>query len=437
MASKKKITKQKVKQIDELLQCNKLSDRAIANQLGVDCGYVVSRRRALQSSRNFKVNMSSFSKKLEEAEKKAGDVINQEEIDKVVSNIDSSNPELFIPVTGSVVASTAKRYSLEDKMAMAEAYQELQSLKEVSDKFGCSVGVVRSACKDFGVSMAPKGYTKAFRSKPEQQEKKEETVVEDFTPGDGDVEAELKNHTVFKDVLMALEDKEEYKPFSTNGKHVVCSMFSARHQVPDDCKLSIFESRGLDPDQIFDFDMMDNTIEKFIDKNINFDSNGKPDADLVVYISGLQTAFGSLFKICAKKNIKLTLMHGNIEGKYIPQPITSDYTYTPINSMVAKFVGDFDQVMLYKDFDQDNMSKQFYAITKTYYKTANTSNPKVKLCYCCDSQTDAFKIFSDQSMDILATPDDYAAVYMYLVKSDGKRLSYGRNITKCYNFKDM
>jgi len=84
-------------------------------------------------------------------------------------------------------------------------------------------------------------------------------------------------------------------------KEFKCGLVANRHEMP--CKNYIFQ-KSFNSSLMFDFEAQEAEVVKFFN---NFGVNdGKK---LVLYLTGLQTAFASVVKVCSEKKISLDVMH--------------------------------------------------------------------------------------------------------------------------------
>lgn len=190
-------------------------------------------------------------------------------------------------------------------------------------------------------------------------------------------------------------------------KHVVCTMFRDRHFVPKEVYTNdaIFEHRELD--DIFDFEFIDNCIYSFIYDHIHFDQNGVADADLICYVSGLQTFLCALCRICTELHINLTLMHRCYADKitgYKAQVFSSGYPVTGINV-------DFDEAYSYK-LSEEISSLDNLCVVERHLVAPDGTVSKKSGIFC--NEEDAWNLFK-----MIAQTDYNSNVVDYL-KIDGK-----------------
>ncbi len=543
----------KRKELDKLIMLGEMKDREIANELSIDCGLVISRRRTLRNRKNFNQKCEKLRKKV------AVEAINQQEMINVENQIPDtlSTPEtaeveavvkkqrkapvrlgaeakvevcnLYISgksvneiseifnccpntiskviinaglvrnntkttITNKMKADIIAAFKRNDsviktaklvgcsettvrrvlteadiyknkfikltddiKLQIGEAYEKCQSFDEVAQQFGCSVTTVFRVATDLGL-YTPKrkilthylrlqiaeAYEKCQSldevaqqfnccrntvrrcvAYSQNQPKKQEVVVETSS------EESIASTTP----AVAVNQQPDFVEIDL-GKHVVCSMFADRHDVPKDCKESIFDTNGLESNLVLDFAWIDSKIQTFILNHINFDADGRPDKDLVVYLSGLQSTLGSICKFCAAMGIKLTLMHYDpAYGKYFPQVVIEGSTNTvTYNSKLGKLL-EFDHVLLHKDMDVEFLgSTSFYAAVKTIYKDVE-QHKQESWCYICPAVLSGFDAFRDLTIDIRNHPEAYGSVYLYQVNNRSNGLYFSGSIAKSYNFK--
>lgn len=112
----------------------------------------------------------------------------------------------------------------------------------------------------------------------------------------------------------------------------IVGLIAGRHDMP------VKEYILKEVENVFDFDLMANKIEDWINSHLTFSTHmgGAPNqADytdvsvwqsnqrLVVYVTGLTAVTAELIRVCFNKGVKLTLMHYDRDNnEYKPQVIS-------------------------------------------------------------------------------------------------------------------
>ena len=153
---------------------------------------------------------------------------------------------------------------------------------------------------------------------------------------------------------------------------IYCELIAGRHYTAN--KVSIFDA-DLNDDQLFDFDYQEKKVEEFIDKNVKFNSSGKAENKLVVYLTGLQSAWTSVINVCYKKRVPLEAMHYNAETKnYLSQKVLEEDN---VNAGIwSKILGDRAKNLWFYGCDPGELKSTdtLYAVVVQKYRNTTTAS---------------------------------------------------------------
>lgn len=160
-------------------------------------------------------------------------------------------------------------------------------------------------------------------------------------------------------------EKEIVVYHKANYEVLQVGMFIGRHEMPIYVNKFIF-NRPISKNNLFDFEMMDATVEKFIKDNFKLaiDEDGVyySDKEMILYLTGLSSALASIIKLTAKYNINLTLAHFNHEtGLYSLQRIWDKPAKS--NNPYQDIIGNYTTTTWYKcDYDDIKSLDKFYIV---------------------------------------------------------------------------
>lgn len=160
-------------------------------------------------------------------------------------------------------------------------------------------------------------------------------------------------------------EKEIVVYHKANYEVLQVGMFTGRHEMPIYVNKFIF-NRQISKNNLFDFDMMDAIVEKFIKANFKLaiDEDGVyySDKEMILYLTGLSSALASIIKLTAKYNINLTLAHFNNEtGLYSLQRIWDKPAKS--NNPYQDIIGNYTTTTWYKcDYDDIKSLDKFYIV---------------------------------------------------------------------------
>lgn len=449
----------KKKELDKLIMLGELQEKEIANKLSIDCGIVITRKRMLKSRKNFEQNCLKLRKKINEAELAATGKLEEEQNPQEAPDIEEfvivpQNPNLPIVIKeekpkpkkkiSKKRSSKSNVISDDQKILMAQEYEKCHSATKVARIFNCSTATVVRAAQSLGVYTPNEALAEraamaraakvakreaAAAAAVQQQEQELPQVVTD------DDESVKFIETKVDPIIEEKSANEGFYELDL-GDHVVCSVFTDRHDVPKDCKLAIFESNCLENFRILDFNYIDSKVQKFILEHIEFNEGSNPNKDLIVYVTGLQSVLGSICKQCAAMNIRLTLMHYDPTiSKWFAQVVLPGLGEAATYSGKLDKLYEFDHVMVKNGIDRNSLSNvEFYAAVKTYYKDVDQRKEE-SFCYICTDEVEAFDTFRDLSIEIRKEVSKYASVYLYQVQQKKTELKFSSSIAKSYNFR--
>lgn len=150
--------------------------------------------------------------------------------------------------------------------------------------------------------------------------------------------------------------------FCSKNNLLICGLVADRHDMPID--LFIFDT--IDSDLMFDYYMQESMVREFILNHINFDEDGIPDKDIVLYLSGLQCALESVFLLCEELHINLTTAHYNTQiNRYRFRNTISKYPTKWYNEKINSLRVISDELYQYKCNINDLVEGDyFYSITE-------------------------------------------------------------------------
>lgn len=200
-------------------------------------------------------------------------------------------------------------------------------------------------------------------------------------------------------------DKAIYK-VNISDTEVNAAMISGRHSMPNYVTDAIFDT--FKQGELFDFRFQEKKFSEFIDRNFKFDENGIPDKFLNVYVTGCQTALGTVIKGCYKRKIPLCLKHyGEKSGKYISQDIF-DFDYK--NKNIGKIrslpkINAVDSIYTYNCLLDDVINaSQPYAVEILHRGLFDIDNCKLRELFLCKSLKDAYEIQNDKAQPYIENP---------------------------------
>jgi hypothetical protein len=215
------------------------------------------------------------------------------------------------------------------------------------------------------------------------------------------------------------------------------------------CEKFIFQE-SLQPSQMHDYEWQYNVCRDFIRNNITFEESRVnkivvASADLVVYMTGFQSALGALVKACFESNVNLTLMHYDTDvHDYHSQVIFShfsDYNSLHRASYLVPFLEQYNEAYFYKCKEEDIVDLEtFYIINMVNIGQNNvydrtTKKEAIQEVYVCASDGDAWELYPKHAKNIMANTESNLCLYMIPVTQDGDSWSYNNAYAKTYNFK--
>lgn len=101
-------------------------------------------------------------------------------------------------------------------------------------------------------------------------------------------------------------------------KNLIVGLVSERHDMP--VEKYIFDS--VDNKDLFNYDFFDETVRNFIDEKVIISNN--EIYNLIVYVTGLTPALAAVMKICAEKEVNLSLRHYDRDTKGYKEQVIYD-----------------------------------------------------------------------------------------------------------------
>lgn len=363
--------------LNDLLYSNK-TEKEIANSNKVELAVV---KRVKQR----------FNKEI--LEKKA----KQKQADTVVINMKTKET-----IEPTVVSISNKSKKLSDNDILEILYLITDSTltyTEIAKKFNVSSKRIQQLAAEYDVQRKPKRKpaTKKVESKKTQKK-------------------EVKKETNNKDTLIKVE------------KSIVeAGLIIDRHPMP--VGKYIFKD-DIDSKLMFNYEAMENIVDEFITNNITFNEDGISNEVLTVFVSGLQCALASLFKVCHNRKVNLTIMHYNAESKkYIKQVVIN---YNNINIEQNKFANiskDTKEMYLYNCKYEDIINNDFYALYMY-------SNNNIKTLVLFKSFEDIWQVYPDYVKFINDNTNSRLHLILTSAVLEDDRIKWKDVISKSYNYTD-
>ena len=243
--------------------------------------------------------------------------------------------------------------------------------KELADKYDISSATVGKICQ----SLIPEEKRKDIKMNSWKESRKHS--------------ATKKNETVSKTSLKEI-------PFTKAFINV--GLIANRHDVP----VNRFIFNNIEDDKIDNYDWQEQIVNEFINKNVKFNS-GIPEFGLQVFVTGLQCALGTLFKVCKERKVNLTLKHYNPNlDKYIPQIIMSDFpTTNPIPSSLWGQSFSNDRIYTYNcNINEiDKMKGGFYGMN-VVSRLRKTNDIEDKFIIFAPNESDMYKVYIEKLQEM-------------------------------------
>lgn len=206
-----------------------------------------------------------------------------------------------------------------------------------------------------------------------------------------------------------------------------CGLVDNRHSsIPT----SVFVYSNITSAEMFDYASLYDRAKEFIRDNINFDNDGIPNRDMVLYATGLQCAIVSVIRACYEYKVNLYVMHySNTDKTYHKQTVFNKFhSKVKHDKCPDEFRGvigiNCNKLYMYntsvKKFIENNSSG--YIVDKIMY----TSPPKKnnhsvfnKICIICKSKEDAMTCYRAMG-DSITDNNLYTTLLIYRInKTDG------------------
>lgn len=320
------------------------------------------------------------------------------------------------------------------------------------EMYNCNANTVLSCAAEFGVLRESDRFPDTviiIRSEKKIRIKRNKDTEENKDSKDLSMSNELNKDLLLTNTIenteSVVEDSEIYnqlflsnKDFSKVNieKHIYCSMFTDRHAIPAFVNKSIFETDGLAPAQIFDFEFINRSVADFIIHNINFDSNGLPDADIVCYVSGLQSVFGALCSVCARLHINLKIYHYNKgTGLFSCQTIFDQFPNANSNALsLGNLNTEFDEYYFYK-IDNNNLTDldNLCVIKRLVFNDDQQIIKKIGIITKDENCWELFGIVAQNQLDLKSNAKMFCSLYKTYNK--GSEIVFSATCATSSNFK--
>lgn len=234
---------------------------------------------------------------------------------------------------------------------------------------------------------------------------------------------EDKKHMSCLDKLVKLEP---------NKFNIEVGLVEDRHNMPVD--KFIFDS--IDSDLMFNYQRMENIINDFIDKNITFDENGYSNELLTIYLTGLQCALSSAFKVCHNRHVNLRVMHYNTDThKYASQDVINYGNRVIKRSPFEPLINSKESIYLYKCTEEEILElESFYSITKVLYLDNTRNIDKEELIFVKDFDS-IWEIYPELVKEIRKDRTKGKAIFTASVTFNDGDIEWIEAISKSFNFK--
>ena len=240
--------------------------------------------------------------------------------------------------------------------------------------------------------------------------------------------SENKNDDKKVKVEKKSSDNNKSKLVKVDKCIVEAGLIIDRHPMP--VNKYIFKD-DIDSELMFNYESMENIVDKFISDNITFNKNGESNEILIVYVSGLQCALSSLFKVCHNRKVNLNIMHYNTQTqKYVQQEVLS-YGNVDINNKFAYISKDVKEMYLYNDCTYENiLNNTFYAL----YMYCNNTIKKNLVLF--KNFEDIWDVYSDYVKYINDNTNDRLHLILTSAVLEDNRIKWTNVISKSYNYTD-
>lgn len=207
-----------------------------------------------------------------------------------------------------------------------------------------------------------------------------------------------------------------------------CGLVDNRH---NSIPTNVFVYSNITSTEMFDYASLYDRAKEFIKDNIDFDENGVPSRDMILYATGLQCAIVSVIRACYEYNVNLYVMHySNTDKTYHKQTVFNKFhdevKHDKCPDELRGVIGiNCNKLYMYntsvKKFIDDNSSG--YIVDKVMY----TSPPKKdnhsvfnKICIICKSKEDAMTCYRAMGDSLSDNNNLYTSLLVYRInKTNG------------------
>lgn len=190
-------------------------------------------------------------------------------------------------------------------------------------------------------------------------------------------------------------------------------LIEKRHSMP----ALNFIFKEINPDNMFEYDKLDNIVRNFILNNIRFE-NGTAVDTIMLYCTGMTCALASVIKVTGLMNVNLVLRHYDKDSKtYKIQPIWTNFGSVRLGEFVDILSGSTNACTYKCNIEDLRNSENIIRVSRVMYNDASTNNISRLETYLCKDTIEAVELLN------------------YLVEdSENKNLStaiYGESCRKC------
>ena len=284
------------------------------------------------------------------------------------------------------------------------------NLQKIADNNGVSVSTVRRYGREFDLIPEPKN--KKITKKKSTKVRKRRVVKKKSTE---------KGITVYH--------KVGYEAFYVG-------MFYGRHEMPAYVNTFIF-GKPLSVNNIFNFEMMDDIVEKFIKDNfvlsIDDDGNYFTNKELILYLTGLSSALASVIKITAKYNINLTLAHyDNDTDRYIDQKIWDK----PIrsNNPYVENIGNYTTTTWYKcDYEDIKSLSTFYVVQVVNFSSIDKTNRDAEVYIYMDEKV-MWEHYRSLFTEVMSNRSKRLSIFVKTAHIEDEKIRFDTVLGRASNF---
>ena len=167
-------------------------------------------------------------------------------------------------------------------------------------------------------------------------------------------------------------------------------LIEKRHSMP----ALNFVFKEINPDNMFEYDKLDNIARNFILNNIRFE-NGTAIDTIMLYCTGMTCALASVIKVAGLMNVNLILRHYDKDSKtYKIQPIWTNFGSVRLGEFVDVLSGTTN-VYTYKSNIEDLRNKEdIVRVSRVVYNDASTNSISRLETYLCKDTIEAVELLN-------------------------------------------